>query len=139
VDVSVFQYPITILESHLDTFGHVNNATYLQIYEEARWDFCTRNGYGMKRIMDDKKGPVLLELNLSFKAELLNREVITIESKFAGMKNKYIMILEQKMIKGCGKVASTLNIEVGMMDLVQRRLIEPSNDWLRAVGVRGLQ
>ncbi len=138
MDVTVFQYQMTILEKHLDTFGHVNNAIYLQMYEEARWDFCTHNGYGMSEIMKNKKGPVLLELNLSFKAELINRETITIESRFSGMKNKYIMLLDQKMIKSDGKVASTLTIEVGLMDLKARRLMEPDKEWLKAVGVRDL-
>ena len=41
----IFEYPLTIKEFHLDTFGHVNNATYLQIYEEARWEFINQNGY----------------------------------------------------------------------------------------------
>lgn len=35
----IFQYDMVIKIHHLDTFGHVNNAAYLQIFEEARsWD-----------------------------------------------------------------------------------------------------
>ena len=34
----VFTYPLLIKETYLDTFGHVNNATYLTLFEEARWD-----------------------------------------------------------------------------------------------------
>ena len=37
----IYEYEKTILEQHLDTFGHVNNAAYLVLYEEARWDFIT--------------------------------------------------------------------------------------------------
>ena len=47
----IFRYPLTILEKHLDSFGHVNNATYLHLYEEARWDFITKRGFGLARVL----------------------------------------------------------------------------------------
>ena len=40
------EYPMTILEHHLDTFGHVNNAMYLQLFETARWQWITDGGDG---------------------------------------------------------------------------------------------
>ena len=35
---NLFEYPVIIREQHLDSYGHVNNATYLQLAEEARWE-----------------------------------------------------------------------------------------------------
>ena len=49
---ATFVYETLIRESHLDTFGHVNNATYLQLYEEARWELITRNGYGLAKVRE---------------------------------------------------------------------------------------
>lgn len=133
----IYEYEMTILEHHLDTFGHVNNATYLEMYEEARWDFITKNGLGLKEIMASKIGPVLLDLQLTFKSELTNREVIKIVSQSRSeMRNKFVMILDQKMIKSDGKIASTLTLSVGMMDLVQRKLISPSKEWRDALGLK---
>ncbi|AUN98565.1 acyl-CoA thioesterase [Bacteriovorax stolpii] len=132
----IYEYELTILEQHLDTFGHVNNAVYLELYEEARWDFITKNKLGLKEILETKVGPVLLDLNLTFKAELKNREKIKIVSQARPeMRNKFVMILDQKMIKEDGKVASTLTLSVGMMDLAQRKLISPSTEWLHALGL----
>ena len=129
-----FTYEKEILEQNLDTFGHVNNAMYLVIYEEARWDFITKNGKGLKEIMDTKVGPVLLDLQLTFKAELKNREKIKIVSQCKEMKNKYVMVLEQKMYKEDGKLASVLTLSCGLMDLQERKLINPDEEWLRALG-----
>ncbi len=131
----VYEYKKLILEQHLDTFGHVNNATYLMLYEEARWDFITKNGLGLKEIMENKVGPVLLDLHLTFKAELLNREEITIVSHGTEMKNKFVMVLEQKILKPNGKIASTLNLSVGLMDLKERKLIAPTEEWFKALGM----
>lgn len=132
----VYQYEMQILEHHLDTFGHVNNATYLEIYEEARWDFITKNGLGLKEIMESKIGPVLLECHLVFKAELVNRVKIKIESKARKeLRNKYVMVLDQKMFLEDGKLASTLTLHVGLMDLKLRKLIPPTIEWMNALGL----
>lgn len=132
----IYEYDLTILEQHLDTFGHVNNAVYLTLYEEARWDFITKNGLGLKQILETKIGPVLLDLNLTFKSELNNREKITIVSQARPeMRNKYVMVLDQKILKESGKVASTLALSVGLMDLNLRKLISPTPEWLHALGL----
>lgn len=132
----IYEYEKIILEQHLDTFGHVNNAVYLSIYEEARWDFITKNGLGLKQILESKIGPVLLDLQLTFKSELNNRDKIKIVSQARSeMRNKYVMVLDQKILKENGKVASTLTLSVGMMDLQARKLIAPTAEWLKALGV----
>lgn len=132
----IYEYEFTVLEQHLDTFGHVNNAVYLQLYEEARWDFITKNNLGLKEILETQIGPVLLDLNLTFKAELKNREKIKVISQARPeMRNKFVMIIDQKMLKPDGKVASTLSLSVGIMDLKGRKLISPPADWLKALGL----
>lgn len=129
-----FKYKTQILEKHLDSFGHVNNAIYLQIIEEARWDFITKNGFGYEQIKTQKKGPVVLEMNIKFRKELLNREYITIESKPIGKASK-IMQIEQKIYKENGDVAFIAMLTVGFMDLKLRKLIELPEDWKKAIGV----
>lgn len=136
----IYEYELTILEHHLDTFGHVNNAVYLTLYEEARWDFITKNGLGMKQILESKIGPILLDLNLVFKSELNNREKIKIVSQARPeMKNKFVMVLDQKILKESGRVASTMTLSVGLMDLNQRKLIAPTAAWLQALGLEEFQ
>lgn len=57
-------YEVVIRESHLDTFGHVNNATYLTLFEEARWDIVRSRGFGLDDIKRTGLGPTLLEVNV---------------------------------------------------------------------------
>ena len=80
-DNLVFEYEVLIREMHLDSFGHVNNAAYVMLYEEARWDFITKNGFGLDYIQKQQAGPVILDLSVRFKRELKNREKIIIKSK----------------------------------------------------------
>ena len=46
----MFSYELLIREQHLDSYGHVNNATYVSLFEEARWELITRKGYGYQHV-----------------------------------------------------------------------------------------
>lgn len=130
----IHTYPILIRESHLDTFGHVNNAVYLSLFEEARWDLITSNGFGMKEIHQAKQGPVILEVNLKFIKELKLRDQISITTELVHYKSKIGQLL-QKMIKSDGSVASEALFTFALFDTSTRKIIEPTPAWKKAVGL----
>ncbi len=132
----MFEYQVLIKENHLDSFGHVNNAVYVKLYEEARWDFITTNGFGLDIVQQHQKGPVLLDLQVRFKREIKNREMIKITSQTIEIRNSKIIILEQKMLKADGKVASEALFTVGFFDMKKRKLINAEPEWLIAIGVK---
>lgn len=126
---------IKILESHLDTFGHVNNATYLSLYEQVRWEWITEYGLGLEQVHRDQVGPVILDLHLEFKKEIRLRQKIKVESRFVEHKNRLVMQLEQKMfLPDDGGLASRLVLNVGLMDMKARRLVPADERWLKALG-----
>ncbi len=127
-------YEVLIRETHLDSFGHMNNAVYLVLFEEARWDFITQNGYGLPKVRELQQGPIVLELNLKFKKEIRLREKIKITSRLVDYRRK-IGHFRQEMAKEDGTVAAELEIAIGLFDLRTRRLIDPTPDWKRAIGL----
>ena len=128
------EYPVMIREAHLDVFGHVNNAKYLELFEEARWDWITRGGFGLKEIRERGIGPVVLEAKLRFQREATNRERMTIKSRTLAYDGK-IGSVEQVMVREDGKAACTALFTIALFDLKARKLIAPTPDWLRAVGL----
>lgn len=127
-------YSLLIRETHIDTFGHVNNATYLTLYEEARWDLITRNGWGLQEIQSSGQGPVILEVNLKYIKELQLRETIRITTEMIDYNGK-IGRLKQQILKADGSVASEAVFVFALFDLNQRKLIEPTQEWKRAIGM----
>lgn len=130
------QYKVKITKKYLDAFDHVNNAAYLILYEEARWDLITQNNYGLQRIRKINQGPVLLDLHLTFRKEIIGGEEILIESQFSGMKNRKILTMKQKMLKDDGITASTILLTCGLMDFKTRKLITPTEEFKRALLAR---
>lgn len=130
----LFSYPLTIKEGHLDTFNHVNNATYLQLLEEARWEIIANNGYGIEEIKRKGIGPVVLEIHIKYKKELKLREKIVIETKCVGVEGK-VTSLQQEIKNQEGKVCATALVTVAVFDINTRKIISLPEDWLEAVGI----
>ncbi len=130
----VFRYPIQIKERHLDTFGHVNNAVYLEMFEEARWEFISERDYSLNEVKSFKKGPVVLEWNIKFKKELTLRDTITIESQTLSYQGK-IGKLRQDIVDSEGHLICEGRMVFGLFDTVARKLVEPTPEWLYAIGV----
>jgi len=129
----IFSYSTVIKEHHLDTFGHVNNATYLELLEEARWEFLTISGFGLQVIQDTHIGPVVLECTIKFLKELLLRQTISITSQIVTY-DKKIGTMQQKIFVD-NVVCCDAHMTFGLFDLRQRKLILPSAAWLSAIGV----
>jgi thioesterase III len=131
---AVHEYRLLILEKHLDSYGHVNNAAYLEILEEARWDLVTRNGYGFDEVHRRKIGPIVLEVHLRFTRELRNRQEVTIRSwvdSYSGKVGKFA----QQILAG-GEVCCEAQFTIGLFNLTTRRLIRPTPEWVKALGLR---
>jgi acyl-CoA thioester hydrolase len=125
---------VVISEAHLDSFGHLNNARYLELFEQARWNLITERGFGMEAIRRTGTGPTVLEIAIRFMRELAPRETIVIRSDLVSYERK-VGKLRQQMIKADGLVACDALFTFGLFDLERRRLIEPTPAWAHAVGL----
>jgi acyl-CoA thioester hydrolase len=127
-------YPITVLESHLDTFGHMNHAVYLQIFEEARWDLVTAKGFGLEQMRESGLGPVVLEVSLQFKRELRLRQKVVIETELVSYDKKLAKI-QQKIKDENEKVYCLAEFKFGLFDMRERKLVLQTPEWLKAMGI----
>lgn len=131
----IFYYPLIILERHLDTLAHVNNAAYLEILEEARWKLLTDGGFGVEDIKRDGVSPIVLECHIKYLKEITLREKVMIESQMQSYKDK-IGYLKQVIKNDKNEICCEALFTVGLFDLASRKLIFPTEKWLSAIGMR---
>ena len=128
----IHRYPILVKEVDLDLYAHVNNATYLKMLEEARWDFIQQNGYGYHKIAETGYGPIILETTIRYIQELRLRDEILIETKFLSYEKK-IGKMQQTMSRG-DQLCCTADFTIALFDLKARKLVLPTKEWLTAIG-----
>ncbi|MGV3526745.1 MAG: acyl-CoA thioesterase [Candidatus Sericytochromatia bacterium] len=122
---------IKISETWLDAFGHVNHARYLELYEQARWDWLAEKGLDLPYIQRTGVGPVILRVEVDYRRELLPRQQVRITTQTVAYEKK-IFVLQQQMLLPDGELSSALRVTGGLMDMRARKLIVPPQDWLQA-------
>lgn len=127
-------HDVLIREQHLDVYGHINNAAYMVLFEEARWEWITQNQFGVERVMEVQYGPVLLEAKIRFKREIKLREKIRITTWLEAQKG-LLSYVNQEMIKEGGEVGAEGTFVIGLFDLKTRKLMTPTPEWKKAIGL----
>jgi thioesterase-3 len=126
------EYDFIVQETDLDTFGHVNHANYLKIFEQARWDWISAGGFGLKKIQELQIGPTILEVNIKYKRELTVREHIKIISRCPPYNGKIAKVY-QTMKNARDEICSEIELTIALFDMQKRKLISAIPEWLEAV------
>lgn len=64
----MFEYQLSVRGYELDSYNHVNNAVYLNYYEQARWDIMRKTGL-LDKLVADGVFLVVTEINIRYSKE----------------------------------------------------------------------
>lgn len=100
---------LTIRGYHCDAYGHVNNARYLELYEEARWGLL-QPAVDQHFFRDRGVIFVVVNINVSYKRPMVPDQVIDVVCGSIEYKN-LSMVIHQKMIDAHnGKICSEADV-----------------------------
>lgn len=131
INSKIFFWPVTIKEAYLDTFGHMNNAQYLTLFEEARWALMNEGGYGSSKIRESGLGPIILEVSVRYIKELKLHDEVVIQSQLMFYKKK-IGKIQQKMFRG-DELCCFSEFIIALFNLQERKLVAPTPEWLKTL------
>jgi acyl-CoA thioester hydrolase len=130
----IFEHFVEVKSVHLDSYGHVNNAAFLVLFEDARWQVLNESQMGQEYVAQHREGPVLIDLFIKYKKELKEGEVVKVSTFLTERHGTRFFTIEQIMYHPSGKIAAEVKMTMGMMDLVLRKLIPVSDQWITALG-----
>jgi YbgC/YbaW family acyl-CoA thioester hydrolase len=115
---------IKVRPTQVDTFEHLNNSAFLELFEWARWEWAADAGMDLEPLMAEQRiGPVILHLDLSFRREVVMHEVVTIRTWFDAIEG-FKGIVRQDMIKEDGRLGASLRVTFVMFHLDDRRVVK---------------
>lgn len=132
-----FSYEFYVTHDLLDKYGHVNNAKYLKLFEDARWAILQESGIDENQVRAMKTGPVILEVTVRFSNEITEGQKVIIRTQ-SRRKGTKLFYFDQVMISENGKIFSKATFTAALFDLVSRRMITPDEKWLKAFGFKSL-
>jgi thioesterase-3 len=74
-----FETEFKIRTFHSDSFGHVNNARYLEIMEEARWQYAEHHGL-VELLTQQQLGFIIVSMDIRFRAPVVEGDTICIST-----------------------------------------------------------
>lgn len=95
-----FESTFKIRSFQTDSFGHVNNARYLELLEEARWQFAEHHGL-VDLLKEENLGFIIMEMNLRFRLPVLEGDTIQVSTSLVTLGSD-IGEVEQLIVKKSG-------------------------------------
>ena len=92
---------ICVRNYHLDGYGHVNNARYLEFLEEARWTFFEEHG-----LLSEIDGLMLVVVrtDIRYRRAAVDGDILRFEGRLKELTSRHI-ILTQNIVLPSGKNA----------------------------------
>ena len=92
---------IRVRNYHLDGYGHVNNARYLEFLEEARWEFFEEHG-----LLSEIDGLMLVVVrtDIRYRRAAVDGDILRFEGRLKELTSRHI-ILTQNILLPSGKNA----------------------------------
>lgn len=88
---------------HLDVYGHVNNARYLEFLEEARWRFFEEQAV-IEAITGETLAMVVVNININYRRAAVIHEELAISTEITRVGNKSFVIHQEIALAETGEL-----------------------------------
>jgi thioesterase-3 len=110
-----FESTFKIRTFHSDSFGHVHNARYLELLEEARWQFAEHLGL-IEVLNEENLGFIIMQMNLRFRLPVVEGDTIQVLTSLISLGTAIGEVEQLIMKKGAGKLAATSTFHFALID-----------------------
>ncbi len=103
------QIDIKVRGYHLDLYGHVNNARYLEFLEEARWAYFDDEA-DLVAYMHEGFAFVVVNINISYRRPALMNVVLTLDTSMHEVGHRSAVIRQVVRHKESGAVVAEADV-----------------------------
>jgi thioesterase-3 len=100
---------------HLDLFGHVNNARYLEFLEEGRWA-AFEKAVDLQQLAAKGYAFTVVNINISYRRPALMNHVLSIETAVAQLNRRSGVIHQVVKLKGTNTLIADADVTFVIVD-----------------------
>jgi thioesterase-3 len=112
-------YTMKVRAYQCDSYGHVNNARYLEFFEEARWQLISSSELD-DYLKDNQLGIVVVSILVNYKRPALPNENLIVSANLGETGNSSFTINQQINLDS-GELVSTANVKLVVINLATNR------------------
>jgi thioesterase-3 len=118
---------IKIRGYHLDFYGHVNNARYLEFLEEARWDLF-ENHFDLERWNAAQLGFFVVRIAINYRRPASLGDVLSIRTHISHFGKKSAVFTQRIFRKASEELIADADITFTLADLKTGRAVPIEGD-----------
>jgi thioesterase-3 len=107
---------------HLDVYGHVNNARYLEFLEEARWAFIEQE-MPISRFEQKGFAFVVVNININYRQPALLDQILEIQTEMVKLGGKSAKIHQEIVLTGTGQRIADADITFVAIDIKTNQVL----------------
>jgi len=113
---------IKIRGYHCDSYGHLNNARYLELFEEARWSLLEEANI-IQPLRDRGLLFFIVNININYKKAVNDGSIIEIHTELDEIKRKTITLKQTVHNQGSEEVLSDALVTFVLFDPASERAV----------------
>jgi thioesterase III len=106
---------IKIRGYHVDLYGHVNNARYLELLEEARWSHF-EDSLDWELFQSNKWAFVVVNINISYRKPAVPGDVVHIHTAYKSHSSRSMTLKQTVYLNGTDTVVAEAEITFVVLD-----------------------
>jgi thioesterase-3 len=107
---------IKIRGYHIDVFGHVNNARYLEFLEDARWGAFEKTD-GIQVLAKKGYAFTVVNININYRKPAVVNDTLRIETQLQRLGNRSAVIHQTVKLKGGDTVVADADVTFVILDV----------------------
>lgn len=126
-----YRVQIKVRNYHLDGYGHVNNAQYLNILEEARTKFMDDVNCSLEQYLKEGIFFYISEIHIKFKKPALLGDLLEVFVWFPVVKRAQVRFQQEIRLAGTGELIASASVSCGCVK--NDRVIAVPQDFLQVM------
>lgn len=105
---------------HLDLFGHVNNARYLEFLEEARWAAFEKT-VDLEQMARRGRAFTVVNININYRKPALMNDVLRVETRIAEWRRRSAVVRQEVINIQSGETVADADVTFVIFDTGRQR------------------
>ncbi|WP_027966668.1 acyl-CoA thioesterase [Halomonas halocynthiae] len=115
--------PIRVRGYHLDGYGHVNNARYLEFLEEGRWGYFDERPELFEVVKRAGVAFVAVNLNIDYRRAAVEGDDLQIETRLAELGTRSARMHQGIRRANDGKLVSSADVTFVLLDVAANKAV----------------
>lgn len=108
---------------HLDLYGHVNNARYLEFLEEARWTFFEERA-DLPAFLSSGIALIVVNINIDYRHPATMNDQLSVETMVKSVGNRSAVIHQLVKLAGSNKIVASADVTFVAFDGKQNKAVQ---------------